>query len=110
LIRDARSKIFNILILDGLARLSRDNIELNMSIHLFESLGIRVIGVSDGYDSLSASQLFSGSMLKVMNEFFMEEHKEKIKRGKKHAALMRGHTDRCSHDKQVEPCQPSNPS
>ncbi len=53
LIRAAESKSFDILLVDDLSRLSRDEIELKQTIRRFRFWGIRIVGVSDGDTSTS---------------------------------------------------------
>lgn len=51
LLADARDRKFEVILLESLDRLSRDIVDGEMTIRTLEHLGIRLIGVSDGYDS-----------------------------------------------------------
>lgn len=42
---------FDVLLVDDLSRLSRDDVEMKQVIRRFKFRRIRIIGVSDGYDS-----------------------------------------------------------
>lgn len=51
LISAADSGKFNVLVLESLDRLSRNSLELLDLINHFKSLDIRIVSISDGYDS-----------------------------------------------------------
>lgn len=42
---------FDVLLVDDLSRLSRDDVEMKQVIRQFKFRGTQIIGVSDGYDS-----------------------------------------------------------
>ncbi len=97
LLRDARSKKFTILILESLDRLSRDSIEQELTIRRLEFAGIRVIGVSDGYDSLSASPKLSRTVRGLINEIFLDDLREKTHRGLSGQVSRGGHAGGSSY-------------
>ncbi|HSP31763.1 MAG TPA: recombinase family protein [Halomonas sp.] len=51
LLADAMAARFDVLLLEGLDRLSRDQVEQESIVRRLEHRGIRIIGVCDGYDS-----------------------------------------------------------
>ncbi len=53
LLADAAEGCFDVLLVDDLSRLSRDEIELKQLVSRFTYRGLRIIGVSDGFDTES---------------------------------------------------------
>jgi site-specific DNA recombinase len=73
----------DILLLESLDRLSRDMVEQEIIIRRIEHLGIRIIGVSDGYDTASSA---SGRKLQrtlrgLINEVYLDDLRAKTHRG-----------------------------
>lgn len=79
--------IFDVLLVDDLSRLSRDDIEMKRVIRLFNFKGLRVIGVADGYDSHSKGHKIHAGMKGLMNELFLDDLREKTHRGMSGQAL-----------------------
>ena len=77
----AEAKAFDILLVDDLSRLSRDEVEMKQVIRRFKFRGIRIIGVSDGYDSDSKGQKIQSTMRGLMNEIYLDDLREKTHRG-----------------------------
>jgi len=50
-----QKKMFEVLIVSDLSRISRDLVKLTTALKTFNALGVRVIGVTDGYDSARTS-------------------------------------------------------
>lgn len=73
---------FEILLLEGLDRLSRDSVEQETIVRRLEHRGVRIIGIADGYDSSSgkARKLLRG-MRGLINETYLDDLREKIHRG-----------------------------
>ena len=72
---------FDVLLVDDLSRFSRDDIETKTLIRRFKYQGLRIIGVSDGYDSAAKGEKIQSSMRGLMNEMFLDDLREKTHRG-----------------------------
>ncbi len=72
---------FDTLLVDDLSRFSRDDIETKTLIRRFKYQGLRIIGVSDGYDSATKGEKIQSSMRGLMNEIFLDDLREKTHRG-----------------------------
>ena len=82
LLADAMAGRFEVLLLEGLDRLSRDSVEQERIVRRLEHRGIRIIGVSDGYDSDSgASRKIYRGMRGLINEIFLDDLRAKTHRG-----------------------------
>ena len=79
---------FDILLVDDLSRFSRDDIETKTLIRRFKYQGLRIIGVSDGYDSAAKGEKIQSSMRGLMNEIFLDDLREKTHRGLTGQALI----------------------
>jgi site-specific DNA recombinase len=79
--KSAAEREFDVLIVDDLSRLSRDQVESERSIRRLEFGGIRIIGVSDGYDSQSKSRKVQRGVRGLMNEIYLDDLKDKTHRG-----------------------------
>src|SRR5574337_241371 len=80
---DAMAGRFDILILEGLDRLSRDMVEQERIVRRLEHRGIRIIGYADGYDSSSPVSLrkIHRGMRGIINEVYLDDLREKVHRG-----------------------------
>ena len=81
LLEEAQARCFDILLVEDLSRLTRDEAE---SIHLrrrLEFWGIRLIGVSDGYDSAAKGHKLQASVRGIINELYLDDLREKTHRG-----------------------------
>lgn len=72
---------FDILIMEGLDRLSRDMVEQEQVIRRIEYRGIRIVGVSDGYDSQSSARKLYRGMRGIINEVYLDDLRAKTHRG-----------------------------
>ena len=72
---------FQVLLVDDLSRLARDSIEQEKSIRRLEFQGVRIIAVSDGYDSQSKARKVHRGFKGLMNEIFLDDLREKVHRG-----------------------------
>ena len=77
----AVAREFDVLVVDDLSRLSRDQVENERSIRRLEFGGVRVVGVSDGYDSQSKSRKVQRGVRGLMNEIYLDDLKDKTHRG-----------------------------
>jgi hypothetical protein len=81
MLSDADKGVFNILIVDDLSRLARDDIEMKTTLRKLIFLGIRVIAVSEGYDSNNKGHKIHAGMRGIMNEMYIDDVREKTHRG-----------------------------
>jgi site-specific DNA recombinase len=72
---------FDVLLVDDLSRLSRDDIEMKQVIRGFKFRRIRIVGVSDGYDSDTKGEKIQSTMRGLMNEMYLDDLREKTHRG-----------------------------
>lgn len=83
----AKRHEFAALLVDDLSRLSRDDIETKEALRRLKFWGVRVIGVSDGFDGTSKGSKIQASVRGMMNEVFLDDLREKINRGMEGKAL-----------------------
>ena len=81
LLADAMAGRFDVLIMEGLDRLSRDQVEQERTVRRLEHRGIRIIGVADGYDSEAAGRKIHRTMRGLINEIYLDDLREKTHRG-----------------------------
>lgn len=81
MLADAERGEFDILLVDDLSRLSRDDVETKTVIRRFKFRNLRIIGVSDGYDSAAKGEKIQSSMRGLMNEMYIDDLREKVMRG-----------------------------
>jgi site-specific DNA recombinase len=72
---------FDVLIVDDLSRLSRDEIETKQTIRRLVHRDIRIIGASDGFDTHQRGHKIQASVRAMMGELFLDDLKEKTHRG-----------------------------
>jgi site-specific DNA recombinase len=77
----AERREFDVLLVDDLSRLSRDDVEMKQVIRRFKFRHIRIIGVSDGYDSSTKGEKIQSTMRGLMNEMYLDDLREKTHRG-----------------------------
>ena len=78
---DALARRFDVLIVEDLSRLSRDSVESEAVIRRLEHIGIRIIGVSDSYDSTMGSKKIHRGVKGLMNELYIDDLRQKTHRG-----------------------------
>jgi DNA invertase Pin-like site-specific DNA recombinase len=81
MLKAAEAREFVVLVVDDLSRLSRDQVESERTIRRLEFSGVRIIGVSDGYDSQSKSRKVQRGVRGLMNEIYLDDLKDKTHRG-----------------------------
>ncbi|WP_249216095.1 recombinase family protein [Burkholderia cenocepacia] len=81
LMADAMAGRFDMLIVESLDRLSRDQVEQERIMRRLEFRGLRVIGVSDGYDSDSSSRKVQRTVRGLVNELYIDDLRAKTLRG-----------------------------
>ena len=72
---------FDVLIMEGLDRLSRDQVEQEKIVRRLEHLGIRIMGVSDGYDSTHSARKVLRGVRGLINEIYLDDLRKKTHRG-----------------------------
>jgi site-specific DNA recombinase len=90
MIAAARRHEFDVLILDDLSRLTRDSMEQEKTLRTLEFVGgcnVRIVSVSDGYDSQQHSRKLHRAMKGAMNEAFIDDLRAKVHRGQTGQAL-----------------------
>lgn len=75
------------LMVDDLSRLSRDDHEMRGLLKRLAWKGVRVIGVSDGYDSDQRGHKIHAGFKGLMNELFLDDLRERTHRGMTGQAL-----------------------
>lgn len=78
---DALESKFDGLIMESLDRLSRDLVEQETIVRRLEHRGIRILGLSDGYDSHQKGRQLVRGMRGLINEMYLEDLKAKTHRG-----------------------------
>ena len=78
---------FDVLLLDDLSRLSRDQVESERAIRRLEFGGIRIVAVSDGYDSTHAGRKVHRGVKQLFNEMYVDDQRDKTHRGQTGQAL-----------------------
>lgn len=81
LLADALAARFDILIVEGLDRLSRDMGEQDQVVKRLEYRGIRLIGTSDGYDTLAKGRKVMRVARGLVNELYLDDLRDKTHRG-----------------------------
>src|SRR5262249_49158257 len=72
---------FDVLIIEGLDRLSRDTVESERIVRRLGHRGIRIIGLADGYDSQSSTRKLHRGMRGLINEAYIDDLRAKTHRG-----------------------------
>ena len=87
LIRDMRAKKFGILLIKDLSRLGRSLRKVGELIeNVFPQNGVRVISLSDNYDSLFYKDEISVVLRSFLNEYYLKEFKKKCKNARERCA------------------------
>ena len=81
MLADAEAKLFDVLLVDDFSRLSRDKRESEQTRRRMVFHGIRLIGVSDGIDTSRKGHKVQAMAKDMVNEIFIDDLREKIKRG-----------------------------
>ena len=81
LLADALAARFDVLIVEGLDRLSRDMGEQEQVVKRLEYRSIRIIGTSDGYDTLAKGRKVMRVARGLVNELYLDDLRDKTHRG-----------------------------
>ena len=79
LLQDAHR--FNVILLDDLSRLSRDNVEVQQQVRRLKFAGVRVIAVSDAIDTDDKGHKLGVGLRGLMGELYLDDLREKTHRG-----------------------------
>lgn len=81
LLADALASRFDVLVLEGLDRLSREIGEQERIVKRLEHRGIRIIGTADGYDTEARGRKVMRIARGLVNELYLDDLREKTHRG-----------------------------
>lgn len=81
LLADALAGRWQVLIVEGLDRLSRELGEAERMVKRLEHRGIRIIGTADGYDSQAHGRKVMRIARGLVNELYLDDLREKTHRG-----------------------------
>ena len=81
LLADALARRVNVVLVESLDRISRDQVELERTVRRFEHHGIRLIGVCDGYDSSAAGRKVIRAVRGIVAEPYLDDLRAKTHRG-----------------------------
>jgi site-specific DNA recombinase len=81
LLADALAGRFDVLIVEGLDRTFRDVGEQEQIVKRLEHRGIRIIGTSDGYDTLAKGRKVMRIARGLVNELYLDDLAQKTHRG-----------------------------
>ncbi len=81
LLADSLATRFDVLIVEGLDRLSRELGEAEIMVKRLEHRGIRIIGTADGYDTQASGRKVMRIARGLVNELYLDDLREKTHRG-----------------------------
>lgn len=81
LLADALASRYDVLIVEGLDRLSRELGEQEGLVKRLEHRGIRIIGTADGYDTQASGRKVMRIARGLINELYLDDLREKTHRG-----------------------------
>lgn len=72
----------DLLVIESLDRLSRDQVDQEMIVRQLEFIGVRIVGICDGYDSSTgSSRKVLRAVRGLVNELYLDDLRAKVKRG-----------------------------
>ena len=92
LLAGALSARFDVVLVEGLDRLSRDTVDQETVVRRLEHRGIRIVGVSDAYDSAASGRKLTRQVRGLINEIYLDDLRSKTRRGLAGAAARGTHT------------------
>ncbi len=81
LLAEVEAKRVDVLLIESLDRLSRDVLEQETIIRLLEHCGVRIIGVSDGYDTEREGRELQRGIMGAVNQQYLRDLGKKVHRG-----------------------------
>lgn len=91
MLADALAGRYSVLMIESLDRLSRDIGEQDRIVKRLEHRGIRIIGVSDGYDSTAKGRKVMRVARGLVNELYLDDLRDKVHRTLATKAARGGH-------------------
>lgn len=80
MLADAKAKAFDVLLVEDLSRMTRND-DTSRTIKRLKFWGVRVVGVSDGFDSDSKSHKIQAGFRGLQNEMYIDDLAEKTHNG-----------------------------
>ena len=90
LLADMLAGRFDVLLLESLDRLSRDQVEQETIVRRLEHRGVRIICLADGYDSQFQGRKVMRGVRGLINEMYLDDLRHKTQRGL-HGQIDRGY-------------------
>lgn len=87
MLQAAEKRAFDVLLVDDLSRLARDGTEQGLTLKRLKFLDIRVVGVSEGYDSDAPGEKIHAAVKGLLNELYVDNIRFQTKRGLEGRAL-----------------------
>ncbi len=81
LLADVLARRVDAVVVESLDRISRDQVELERTVRRIEHAGIRIVGVSDGYDSQAAGRKVIRAVRGIVAELYLDDLRAKTHRG-----------------------------
>ena len=72
---------FDVILIDDLSRLSRDNVEVQQQVRRLKFAGVRVVAVSDSIDTADKGHKLGVGLRGLMGELYLDDLREKTHRG-----------------------------
>lgn len=88
---------FEVLLIEGLDRCWRDIVDQEQTIRRLEHQGVRIIGVSDGYDTRHEDRELSRGVRGLLNQQFLRDLAKKTHRGLTGQVFRGGHAGGLSY-------------
>src|SRR5262249_38197932 len=82
-----KARQVDVLLVDDLSRLTRNEAELIQTRERLKFWRVRLIGVSDGFDTAQKGHKIQASFRGIQNEMFLDDLREKTRRGMAGQAL-----------------------
>lgn len=88
LVNDAKKRRFDVIIFAALSRFSRDSLDsLSLKRKIVDTLGIRLISIDEGYDSLYNNDELKFQIISAVNQKMSEQTSFSSRRGIRQSAL-----------------------
>lgn len=81
MLKYAQAHLFEVVLVDDFSRLSRDQVETETARRQRVHWGVCLIGVSDGIDIAAEGHKMLSSFKGIMNEVFLDDLRDKTRRG-----------------------------
>lgn len=79
LLEDGRAGVINCLVVKDLSRLGRNYLEMGIYVEkVFPALGLRLISLTDGYDSLSSQEEENTGLKNMVNDLYAQDISRRV--------------------------------